>query len=110
MQTFGSQLWDTAFTLQVMLAADMNNEISSTLIKGYDYLKKSQLTENPPGDHMNMFRDITKGGWTFSDQDQGWPVSDCTAESLEVRIMKFIKKKKLVKTFRNDDHDRFTTY
>ncbi|KAG2330371.1 hypothetical protein Bca4012_020038 [Brassica carinata] len=86
-QTFGSQLWDTAFTLQVMLAADMNNEISSTLIKGYDYLKKSQLTENPPGDHMNMFRDITKGGWTFSDQDQGWPVSDCTAESLECCLL-----------------------
>nr|UAK14938.1 oxidosqualene synthase 4 [Iberis amara] len=82
-QSFGSQLWDTAFSVEVLLAADMDEEINSALIKGYDFLKKSQLTENPPGDHMKMFRNITKGGWTFSDQDQGWPVSDCTAESLE---------------------------
>ena len=31
-----------------------------------------------------MFRHISKGGWTFSDQDHGWQVSDCTAESLKV--------------------------
>jgi len=50
-------------------------------------LKKSQITENPRGDHFKMFRHKTKGGWTFSDQDQGWPVSDCTAESLEVTVI-----------------------
>ncbi|CAN8308035.1 unnamed protein product [Cochlearia groenlandica] len=82
-QSFGSQSWDTSFSLEVLLAADMDDEISSTLIKGYDFLKKSQLTKNPYGDHFKMFRDITKGGWTFSDQDHGWPISDCTAESLE---------------------------
>ncbi|CAL9241133.1 unnamed protein product [Arabidopsis halleri] len=85
-QSFGSQLWDTSLSLQVMLAAvaDVDDEIiRSTLVKGYNFLEKSQLTQNPPGDHMKMFRHITKGGWTFSDQDQGWPVSDCTAESLE---------------------------
>lgn len=89
MQSFGSQLWDTAFSLQVLLAADMDEEIRPTLIKGYDFLKNSQLGENPCGDHRKMFRDITKGGWTFSDQDQGWPVSDCTAESLEVCLIIF---------------------
>ncbi|KAL1223822.1 Seco-amyrin synthase [Cardamine amara subsp. amara] len=85
-QSFGSQLWDTALSLQVMLsaAADVDDEIiKATLVKGYKFLEKSQMTQNPPGDHMKMFRHITKGGWTFSDQDQGWPVSDCTAESLE---------------------------
>ncbi|VVA95758.1 unnamed protein product [Arabis nemorensis] len=85
-QSFGSQLWDTALSLQVMLAAtDVVDDdiIRSTLVKGYDFLKKSQITQNPPRDHRKMFREITKGGWTFSDQDQGWPVSDCTAESLE---------------------------
>ncbi|WZZ54102.1 hypothetical protein YC2023_054209 [Brassica napus] len=44
-QTFGSQIWDTAFLLQVMLAADVNDEIRSTLIKGYSYLRKSQIRE-----------------------------------------------------------------
>ncbi|CAF1860873.1 unnamed protein product [Brassica napus] len=64
-QTFGSQIWDTAFLLQVMLAADVNDEIRSTLIKGYSYLRKSQITENPP------------------DKDQGLHVSDCISESLK---------------------------
>lgn len=31
-----------------------------------------------------MHRHISKGSWTFSDQDQGWQVSDCTAEGLKV--------------------------
>ncbi|ESQ51271.1 hypothetical protein EUTSA_v10017701mg [Eutrema salsugineum] len=82
-QTFGSQIWDTAFLLQVMLAATFDDEIRSTLIKGYSYLRKSQLTENPPGVYTKMFRDISKGGWSLSDKDQGWPVSDCIAESSE---------------------------
>ncbi|CAH9089464.1 unnamed protein product, partial [Cuscuta epithymum] len=29
-----------------------------------------------------MHRHISKGSWTFSDQDHGWQVSDCTAEGL----------------------------
>ncbi|KFK23852.1 hypothetical protein AALP_AAs58461U000300 [Arabis alpina] len=83
-QSFGSQAWDTALSLQVLLESDYkDDEIRSTLIKGYDFLVKSQLTENPPGDHMKMYRCITKGGWTFSDKDSGWTISDGTAESLE---------------------------
>lgn len=87
MQVCGSQTWDTAFSLQVLLAdvdVNVDDEIRSPLIKGYDFLKKSQLTENPPGEHLKMFRDITKGGWNFSEKDQGLPDSDCIAESLEV--------------------------
>ena len=76
--------------LQVMLAADVNDEIRSTLIKGYSYLRKSQITENPPGDFIKMFRDISKGGWSFSDKDQGWPVSDCISESLKVCVLSLL--------------------
>ena len=43
-----------------------------------------QVTDNPPGDFKRMFRHISKGGWTFSNKDHGWPVSDCTAEALLV--------------------------
>jgi squalene cyclase len=31
-----------------------------------------------------MHRHISKGSWTFSDQDHGLQVSDCTAEGLRV--------------------------
>ncbi|XP_010435607.1 PREDICTED: seco-amyrin synthase-like isoform X3 [Camelina sativa] len=86
-QISGSQLWDTAFSLKVILAGNVDDEITSTLKKGYDFLKKSQLTQNPPGDHHKMFRNITKGAWSFPDKDQGLPVSDCTAESLECCLM-----------------------
>jgi hypothetical protein len=44
----------------------------------------SQVTENPSGDFKSMHRHISKGAWTFSDQDHGWQVSDCTAEGLKV--------------------------
>jgi beta-amyrin synthase len=35
-----------------------------------------------------MYRHISKGSWPFSDQDNGWQVSDCTAEALEVTFSK----------------------
>lgn len=31
-----------------------------------------------------MYRHISKGAWTFSMQDHGWQVSDCTSEGLKV--------------------------
>ena len=36
-----------------------------------------------------MYRHISKGSWTFSDQDHGWQVSDCTAEGLKVTYTNF---------------------
>ncbi|XP_016445350.1 beta-amyrin synthase [Nicotiana tabacum] len=82
LQGLGSQLWDTAFAIQALLASEMNDEISDTLRKGHDFIKKSQVKENPSGDFRGMYRHISKGSWTFSDQDHGWGVSDCTAEAL----------------------------
>lgn len=43
-----------------------------------------QVKDNPSGDFKSMHRHISKGSWTFSDQDHGWQVSDCTAEGLKV--------------------------
>ncbi|VFQ61165.1 unnamed protein product [Cuscuta campestris] len=83
MQSFGSQEWDTGFAIQALLASNLTNEIEDTLRKGHDYIKKSQVKDNPSGDFKNMYRHISKGAWTFSDQDHGWQVSDCTAEGLK---------------------------
>lgn len=47
-----------------------------------------QVKDNPSGDFKSMHRHISKGSWTFSDQDHGWQVSDCTAEGLKVCNLK----------------------
>ncbi|XP_022150301.1 beta-amyrin synthase-like isoform X1 [Momordica charantia] len=82
MQSFGSQSWDVALSIQAILATNLHHEFSDTLKKGHDFIKKSQIKENPSGDFQRMHRHISKGGWAFSDQDHGWQISDCTAENL----------------------------
>ncbi|CAM8996915.1 unnamed protein product [Rhodiola kirilowii] len=83
MQGCGSQTWDAGLSIQALLASDLVDEIGDVLAKGHDYIKKAQVTENPCGDFRSMLRHMSKGSWTFSDRDQGWAVSDCTAEGLK---------------------------
>ncbi|CAI9093685.1 OLC1v1029244C2 [Oldenlandia corymbosa var. corymbosa] len=87
MQSFGSQQWDTGFAIQALIASDLTDEIGGTLNKAHDFVKKSQVRENPSGDFRSMYRHISKGSWTFSDQDHGWQVSDCTAEGLKCCLL-----------------------
>ncbi|XVF86363.1 hypothetical protein PTKIN_Ptkin18bG0033700 [Pterospermum kingtungense] len=83
LQGIGSQTWDTSFALQALLASNLSSEIGPTLMKGHYFLKHSQVKNNPPGDFKRMFRHISKGSWTYSDQDHGWQLSDCTSEGLK---------------------------
>ncbi|KAK8630084.1 hypothetical protein V6N13_078895 [Hibiscus sabdariffa] len=85
-KSFGNQAWDAIFVLQALLATNLFNDIGPTLMKGHNFLKNSQVRDNPPGDFKGMFRHISKGSWTFSDRDHGWQVSDCTAEALKCCI------------------------
>ncbi|KAK6927765.1 Squalene cyclase, N-terminal [Dillenia turbinata] len=85
--SFGSQQWDTGFAVQAMLASGLVDEIGPTLKKAHDFIKKSQVRDNPSGDFRGMYRHISKGSWTFSDQDHGWQVSDCTAEGLKCCLL-----------------------
>ncbi|CAN6571059.1 unnamed protein product [Malus baccata var. baccata] len=87
MQSFGSQLWDTGFAIQALLASNLTDEIAPTLARGHDFIKKSQVKDNPSGDFKSMYRHISKGSWTFSDQDHGWQLSDCTAEGLKCCLL-----------------------
>ncbi|KAL8554125.1 hypothetical protein ACS0TY_002376 [Phlomoides rotata] len=87
MQSFGSQTWDTSFAMQGLLATDLIDEIGETLRRGHDFIKISQVKDNPSGDFKSMYRHISKGAWTFSDQDHGWQVSDCTAEALKCCLL-----------------------
>uniref|UniRef100_A0A803PCS6 Terpene cyclase/mutase family member n=1 Tax=Cannabis sativa TaxID=3483 RepID=A0A803PCS6_CANSA len=87
MQSFGSQQWDTGFAIQALLACNFTDEIGETLARGHRFIKESQVKDNPSGDFKSMHRHISKGSWTFSDQDHGWQVSDCTAEGLKCCLL-----------------------
>ncbi|KAH9619881.1 hypothetical protein KSS87_009593 [Heliosperma pusillum] len=84
MQSFGSQLWGCSFVVQALIASNLSlDDIGPVLKKSHFYIKESQVKDNPLGDFKSMHRHISKGSWTFSDQDHGWQVSDCTAEALK---------------------------
>lgn len=83
-QTFGSQLWCSAFATQAIIASNMPEEYGDSLKRAHFFIKESQVKQNPKGDFTKMCRQFSKGSWTFTDQDHGWPVSDCTGEALKV--------------------------
>uniref|UniRef100_A0A803KQK8 Terpene cyclase/mutase family member n=1 Tax=Chenopodium quinoa TaxID=63459 RepID=A0A803KQK8_CHEQI len=80
----GSQQWDCGLSVQALVASNLGlDEIGPALKKAHFYIKESQIKDNPSGDFKSMYRHISKGAWAFSDRDQGWQVSDCTADSLK---------------------------
>ncbi|GLT94391.1 hypothetical protein SLE2022_121330 [Rubroshorea leprosula] len=86
-QNIGSQLWDTAFAIQAIISSNLSDEYGLTLCKAHDFIKDSQVRQNPSGNFTAMFRHISKGSWTFTTQDQGWQASDCTAEGLKCALL-----------------------
>ncbi|GAB2225948.1 hypothetical protein Droror1_Dr00021729 [Drosera rotundifolia] len=87
MQSFGSQQWDTGFAVQALLASNLVSEVGHALKIGHDFIKSSQVKDNPSENFSLMFRHLAKGSWTLSDQDHGWAVSDCTAEGLKCCLL-----------------------
>lgn len=86
--TNGSQLWDTSFIAQAMVdsglaAAQENRQLTQKLL---DWLDECQIRDNPKH-FKTCYRFATKGAWPFSTKEQGYVVSDCTAEGLKAVIM-----------------------
>ncbi|XP_058203427.1 dammarenediol II synthase-like isoform X1 [Rhododendron vialii] len=86
-QCCGSQIWDCTFLTQAIMASNLVDEYGDTLKRAAFFIKESQIKENPVGDFKKMYRHITKGAWTFPEQDQGWAISDCTAEALKCLVL-----------------------
>ncbi|XP_078656025.1 lanosterol synthase-like [Branchiostoma floridae x Branchiostoma belcheri] len=86
--TNGSQLWDTAFVVQAFLEAEAEKEkeFTSCLHRAHDFLRFTQIPDNPP-DYETYYRQMNKGGFPFSTRDCGWIVTDCTAEGLKSMMM-----------------------
>ncbi|KAJ4761167.1 Terpene cyclase/mutase family member [Rhynchospora pubera] len=82
-----SQSWDAALAVQAILACDVAKEKWNTLRKAHDFLKSSQILDNPTGDFAGYYHHFFKGGWNLGTEDEGCPVSDCTAEALKALIL-----------------------
>mmetsp|Transcript_7791 Transcript_7791/g.24012 ORF Transcript_7791/g.24012 Transcript_7791/m.24012 type:complete len:736 (+) Transcript_7791:79-2286(+) len=82
----GSQLWDTAFTIQAIIETGLGNEFEKCLQKSYEFLDLTQVREDVPTPEK-YYRHISKGAWPFSTRDHGWPISDCTAEGLRAALL-----------------------
>jgi len=78
----GSQLWDSAFSIQAIISAGLSSEFKDVLQKGYEFLDVAQVREEVPTPDRH-YRHISVGAWPFSTRDHGWPISDCTAEGLK---------------------------
>ena len=99
-----SQLWDTTFAVQAILSTrreDPRAAVPSAhaeakgaaelarfqhmLERAHHYIDDNQIQSDLPL-RDESFRDPTKGGWGFSAKDNGWIVSDCTAEGLRAAL------------------------
>ncbi|WNG16524.1 terpene cyclase/mutase family protein [Cystobacter fuscus] len=80
-----SELWDTAFAVQAVVASGRIQENLPFLRSAFDFIDRSQVREDTPNAER-YYRHRSKGGWPFSTRDHGWPISDCTAEGLKAAL------------------------
>lgn len=85
----GSQLWDTSFAVQAIVACgpDLSKEFSTCLRLAHDYIEQSQVVEEAQAPLSDYYRHISKGAWPFSTRDHGWPISDCSSEGLKAALI-----------------------
>ncbi|KAI8097506.1 terpenoid cyclases/protein prenyltransferase alpha-alpha toroid [Halteromyces radiatus] len=85
--TNGSQLWDAAFIAQACVEAQLadNEQYRQNMIKVLEFIDLTQIKRDPPR-MERCYRQKSKGAWPFSTRDQGFTVSDCTAEGLKTAI------------------------
>lgn len=86
--TNGVQCWDTAFAIQAIMDAGLTADPRwrPMLLKSLKYLDSQQIRENVK-EQSKCYRQQRKGGWAFSNKDQGYAVSDCVSEALKSVII-----------------------
>jgi len=75
-------LWDTAFQVQAILATPHPEAHTNILKRAYTYIRSNQVVEELP-QPARFYRDRSLGGWGLGNKDNGWPVTDCTAEAFK---------------------------
>ncbi|KAK4239113.1 terpenoid cyclases/protein prenyltransferase alpha-alpha toroid [Achaetomium macrosporum] len=86
--TNGVQCWDTAFAIQAVMDAGLTEDPRwrRMLLKALEFLDDQQIRDNVK-DQDKCYRQQRKGGWAFSNKDQGYAVSDCVSEALKSVII-----------------------
>ncbi len=86
MQGYNStEIWDTTFAAQSILATPFADEAKDVLAKAHDFVRDNQIIEDVPS-FEKYYRHRSKGGWPFSNRPHGWPITDCTAEGFKVAV------------------------
>jgi squalene/oxidosqualene cyclase-like protein len=81
-----SELWDTAFAAQAVIATGRSEAHRDLLRSAHRFIEKNQVLADVP-DRERAYRDRSRGGWPFSTRSHGWPISDCTAEGLKASLL-----------------------
>jgi squalene/oxidosqualene cyclase-like protein len=81
-----TQSWDTALAVQALLASGEGARERAALKRAGRFLEAQQVLTEPPFT-ARYARHPARGGWPFGTREQGWPVSDCTAEALKACLL-----------------------
>ena len=81
-----SELWDTAFAVQGIVATGEAARMRPTLERAASYIESNQVLEDVR-EMERAYRHRSRGGWPFSTRAHGWPISDCTAEGLKASLL-----------------------
>lgn len=86
--TNGLQIWDTAFVIQAVMDAELATDpkYMPMLTRALEFLDDQQMRDNVPRQD-ECYRQQRKGGWAFSNNVQGYAVSDCISEALKSVIL-----------------------
>uniref|UniRef100_A0A0E0R725 Terpene cyclase/mutase family member n=1 Tax=Oryza rufipogon TaxID=4529 RepID=A0A0E0R725_ORYRU len=82
----GCQCWETALIVQAYCSSGLTKEFAATLRKAHDFIKNSQVTKNCPS-YSSFYRERSKGSWTLTNGENGWPIADTTAECLKAILL-----------------------
>ncbi len=80
-----SQLWDTTFAVQSVMATPFAGEHQAMLSRAHGYIRDNQILDDVP-DPEAHYRHRSRGGWPFSNRAHGWPITDCTAEGFKCAV------------------------
>ncbi|XP_044321558.1 achilleol B synthase isoform X2 [Triticum aestivum] len=82
----GCHSWEIAFIIQAYCSTNLIGEFGPTIKKAHEFMKNSQVLSNHPN-YERYYRHRSKGSWTLSSVDNGWSVSDCTAEAVKALLL-----------------------